>query len=47
MPLLPRLDPRAAARYYLTGERFGAAEAARIGLVTLAGDDVDDGAGAA
>ncbi|WP_425830973.1 enoyl-CoA hydratase family protein [Streptomyces fractus] len=41
MPLLPRLDPRAVARYYLTGERFDAAEAARIGLVTVAGDDVD------
>ncbi|QPP08229.1 enoyl-CoA hydratase family protein [Streptomyces bathyalis] len=52
MPLLPRLDARAAARYYLTGERFGAAEAARIGLVTLAaaegsaeaGDDGEGGA---
>ncbi|MFF4697315.1 enoyl-CoA hydratase family protein [Streptomyces chattanoogensis] len=43
MPLLPRLDPRAAGRYYLTGEKFGAAEAARIGLVTLAADDVDAG----
>ncbi|MFZ3559057.1 enoyl-CoA hydratase family protein [Streptomyces sp. BH055] len=42
MPLLPRLDPRAAGRYYLTGERFDAAEAARIGLVTVAGDDVDE-----
>ncbi|MFJ3337102.1 enoyl-CoA hydratase family protein [Streptomyces sp. NPDC086766] len=41
LPLLPRTDPRALARYYLTGERFGAAEAARIGLVTAAGDDVD------
>ncbi|GGU19475.1 enoyl-CoA hydratase family protein [Streptomyces daghestanicus] len=41
MPLLPRLDPRAAARYCLTGERFDAAEAARIGLLTAAGDDVD------
>nr|WP_232266464.1 enoyl-CoA hydratase family protein [Streptomyces pactum] len=41
LPLLPRLDPRAAARYYLTGERFDAAEAVRIGLVTLAGEDVD------
>ncbi|WP_345591735.1 enoyl-CoA hydratase family protein [Streptomyces marokkonensis] len=41
LPLLPRTDPRALARYYLTGERFGAAEAARIGLVTVAGDDVD------
>ncbi|MFD7814780.1 enoyl-CoA hydratase family protein [Streptomyces sp. NPDC059785] len=36
MPLLPRLDPRAAARYYLTGERFDAEEAARIGLLTVA-----------
>lgn len=35
--------PRAAARYYLTGEKFGPAEAARIGLVTLAADDVDTG----
>ncbi|MFH8346723.1 enoyl-CoA hydratase family protein [Streptomyces sp. NPDC018045] len=41
MPLLPRMDPRAAARYYLTGERFDAAEAARTGLVTLAADDPD------
>ncbi|THA73236.1 enoyl-CoA hydratase family protein [Streptomyces sp. A0642] len=41
LPLLPRLDPRAAARYYLTGERFDAAEAARAGLVSIAADDVD------
>ncbi|MFI0260387.1 enoyl-CoA hydratase family protein [Streptomyces sp. NPDC017056] len=41
MPLLPRMDPRAAARYYLTGERFDAAEAARTGLITLAADDPD------
>ncbi|GAA2270969.1 enoyl-CoA hydratase [Streptomyces ruber] len=41
LPLLPRTDPRALARYYLTGEHFDAAEAARIGLVTAAGDDVD------
>ncbi|MET7450646.1 enoyl-CoA hydratase family protein [Streptomyces sp. NPDC005574] len=41
LPLLPRTDPRALARYYLTGERFDAAEAARIGLLTLAGDNVD------
>ncbi|WP_189134563.1 enoyl-CoA hydratase family protein [Wenjunlia tyrosinilytica] len=40
-PLLPRLDPRAAARYYLTAERFDAAEAARIGLVSEAADDPD------
>jgi enoyl-CoA hydratase len=42
MPLLPRLDPRAAGRYCLTGERFDAAEAARIGLVTMAARDVDE-----
>jgi enoyl-CoA hydratase len=41
LPLLTRTDPRALARYYLTGERLDAAEAARIGLVTAAGDDVD------
>ncbi|MFJ4779305.1 enoyl-CoA hydratase family protein [Streptomyces sp. NPDC088762] len=42
MPLLPRLDPRAATRYFLTAERFDAAEATRIGLLTLHADDVDD-----
>ncbi|MFE6619320.1 enoyl-CoA hydratase family protein [Streptomyces sp. NPDC008086] len=42
LPLLPRTDPRALARYYLTGERFTAPEAARIGLLTVAGEDVDD-----
>ncbi|MFF7856690.1 enoyl-CoA hydratase family protein [Streptomyces sp. NPDC007904] len=42
LPLLPRTDPRALARYYLTGERLDAAEAARIGLLTAAGDDVDE-----
>ncbi|WP_395574097.1 enoyl-CoA hydratase family protein [Streptomyces sp. BK79] len=41
LPLLTRTDPRALARYYLTGERLDAAEAARIGLITAAGDDVD------
>jgi enoyl-CoA hydratase len=41
LPVIPRADPRALARYYLTGERFDAAEAARIGLITAAGDDVD------
>jgi enoyl-CoA hydratase len=39
--VLPRLDARSAARYYLTGATFDAAEAARIGLVTIATDDVD------
>ncbi|MDT0450739.1 enoyl-CoA hydratase family protein [Streptomyces hesseae] len=41
LPLLPRLDPRAASRYYLTGERFDAAEAVRIGLITAATDTAD------
>ncbi|MGA5044428.1 enoyl-CoA hydratase family protein [Streptomyces arboris] len=41
LTLLPRVDRTAANRYYLTGERFDAAEAARIGLVTLAAGDVD------
>ncbi|WP_405908010.1 enoyl-CoA hydratase family protein [Streptomyces sp. NBC_00828] len=41
LPLLPRTDPRALARYYLTGERFEATEAVRAGLLTAAGDDVD------
>jgi enoyl-CoA hydratase len=36
---LPRLSGRAAGRYYLTGEVFDAAQAARIGLVTEAVDD--------
>jgi enoyl-CoA hydratase len=42
LPLLPRTDPRALARYYLTGERFGPAEAVRLGLLTTTADDVDD-----
>ncbi|MGY4277656.1 enoyl-CoA hydratase family protein [Streptomyces sp. M18.1] len=41
LTLLPRSDPRALARHYLTGERFDAAEAVRTGLVTAAGEDVD------
>jgi methylglutaconyl-CoA hydratase len=34
--VLPRLSPRAAAELYLTGEVFGGARAAEIGLVTAA-----------
>lgn len=41
LPLLPRVDPRALTRYCLTGETFGAAEAARIGLVTRSAGDAD------
>lgn len=42
LTLLPKLSPRAAARYYLTGEKFGAAEAAAIGLITLAVENEAD-----
>lgn len=41
LPLLPRLDPRAASCWYLTGATFDGHEAARIGLITAAGQDVD------
>ncbi|PQD97638.1 enoyl-CoA hydratase [Mycobacterium sp. EPG1] len=40
LTLLPKLTARAAGRYFVTGEKFGAAEAADIGLVTMACDDV-------
>ncbi|MCB1265385.1 MAG: enoyl-CoA hydratase family protein [Mycobacterium sp.] len=40
LTLLPKLDPRAAARYYLTGETFDARRAADIGMVTTAAQDV-------
>jgi enoyl-CoA hydratase len=40
--LLPRITGGAAARYYLTGDRFDAAEAERIGLVTIATDDPEN-----
>lgn len=42
LPLLPRVEPRAAGRCYLTGERFGAAEAVRMGLATVAAQEVDE-----
>ncbi|MFG3718899.1 enoyl-CoA hydratase family protein [Streptomyces massasporeus] len=41
LPLLPRTNPRALARHYLTGERFDAAEAQATGLLTTCADDVD------
>jgi len=40
LTLLPKLAPRAAARYFVTGETFTADRAAEIGLVTVAVDDV-------
>ncbi|MEU0214972.1 enoyl-CoA hydratase family protein [Streptomyces sp. NPDC006265] len=41
LPLLPRTNPRALARHYLTGERFDAAQAQATGLLTICADDVD------
>ncbi|HZQ32685.1 MAG TPA: enoyl-CoA hydratase family protein [Mycobacterium sp.] len=41
LTLLPKMTPRSVGRYFLTGEKFGADEAERIGLVTVATDDVD------
>jgi enoyl-CoA hydratase len=41
LTLLPKMSPRSASRYYLTGETFDAPTAAQIGLITMAADDVD------
>ena len=41
LTLLPKMSARTAARYFLTGETFSPAEAAAIGLITIAADDVD------
>ncbi|MFF9016288.1 enoyl-CoA hydratase family protein [Streptomyces sp. NPDC014870] len=41
LTLLPKLEPRAAARYYVTGERFGTAEALAMGLVTASAEELD------
>ncbi|MCV7359013.1 enoyl-CoA hydratase family protein [Mycolicibacterium fluoranthenivorans] len=40
LTLLPKLTARAAGRYFVTGEKFGSAEAAAIGLISIAADDV-------
>lgn len=37
--ILPRMDPRAAQRYFLTGEEFDAKEAERNGLITIVASD--------
>ncbi|WP_319453802.1 MULTISPECIES: enoyl-CoA hydratase family protein [unclassified Mycobacterium] len=42
LALLPKLDPRASGRYFVTGEKFGADEAARIGLITARADSADE-----
>ncbi|AKU15395.1 enoyl-CoA hydratase family protein [Luteipulveratus mongoliensis] len=43
LTVLPRLTNRAASRYFLTGEKFDAATAAEIGLVTDVGEDAEAG----
>jgi methylglutaconyl-CoA hydratase len=40
--VLPRIGPGAARRYFLTGERFDAATALRIGLVHEVASDLDE-----
>lgn len=47
VPLLPRLQPRAAHELFLTGEVFGAARAVEIGLLNAAvpADRLDDEVG--
>ncbi|MFF9474762.1 enoyl-CoA hydratase family protein [Streptomyces roseolus] len=40
LTLLPRLEPRAVARHYLTGERFGVPEARAMGLVTAGEEEL-------
>lgn len=47
VPVLRRLSSRAAAEYFLTGEVFGAARAAEIGLLTRAvpAEDLDEQVG--
>lgn len=41
LTLLPKLTARAAGRYFVTGEKFDSAQAAAIGLISIAADDVD------
>ncbi len=41
LTVLPRMTSRAAGRYFLTGEKFGPAEAESVGLVTAATEDVE------
>lgn len=42
LTVLPKVSPRAASRYFLTGSQFDVAEAARIGLVTEAVGGTDE-----
>ncbi len=40
LTLLPKMTARAAGRYFVTGEKFGADAAAEMGLITIAAGDV-------
>jgi len=42
LTLLPKMSARAAGRYFVTGEKFGPAEARDVGLVTVATDTAED-----
>ena len=42
LTLLPKMSPRAAGRYFVTGEKFDTVEAAAIGLITQAADSAED-----
>ncbi|WP_009474627.1 MULTISPECIES: enoyl-CoA hydratase family protein [unclassified Rhodococcus (in: high G+C Gram-positive bacteria)] len=42
LTVLPRIDSRAASRYLLTGEKFGAHEAEAIGLISESAEDPED-----
>lgn len=41
LTLLPKMTPRAAGRYFVTGETLGPGEAVDCGLATVATDDVE------
>lgn len=41
LTVLPRIDERAASRWFLTGAKFDVSEAARMGLVTVAVGDTE------
>ncbi|MCV7419289.1 enoyl-CoA hydratase family protein [Mycobacterium yunnanensis] len=42
LTLLPKMSARAAGRYFVTGEKFGPAEAEAAGVVTIAVGSADD-----
>ena len=41
LTLLPKMSARAAGRYFVTGEKFGPAEAEAIGLITVAAESTE------